>query len=180
MKTSEKLTNLTKALFEFQGKVTSVKKNAKNDHFKNKYADLTSIIETINPILQECGLLVTQHPNEDVLVTTVYHAESGEYMQSEQVLRMRDLNNPQQQGSAITYARRYALASIFNLSQEDDDGNSAAAVKEPQKMVKEVLTEKHPMWEKALDHLQKGNPIADITRKYTVGAKELELLKAVK
>ena len=180
MRTSEKITNLTKALFEFQGKVTSVKKNAKNDHFKNKYADLTSIIETINPILQECGLLVTQHPNEDVLVTTVYHAESGEYMQSEQVLRMRDLNNPQQQGSAITYARRYALASIFNLSQEDDDGNSAAAVKEPQKMVKEVLNEKHPMWEKALDHLQKGNPIADITRKYTVGAKELELLKAVK
>ena len=180
MRTSDKLTNLTKALFEFQGKVTSVKKNAKNDHFKNKYADLTSIIETINPILQECGLLVTQHPNEDVLVTTVYHAESGEYMQSEQVLRMRDLNNPQQQGSAITYARRYALASIFNLSQEDDDGNSAAAVKEPQKMVKEVLNEKHPMWEKALDHLQKGNPIADITRKYTVGAKELDLLKAVK
>ena len=180
MRTSDKLTNLTKALFEFQGKVTSVKKNAKNDHFKNKYADLTSIIETINPILQECGLLVTQHPNEDVLVTTVYHAESGEYMQSEQVLRMRDLNNPQQQGSAITYARRYALASIFNLSQEDDDGNSAAAVKEPQKMVKEVLNEKHPMWAKALDHLQKGNPIADITRKYTVGAKELELLKAVK
>jgi hypothetical protein len=36
------------------------------------------------------------------------------------------------------------------------------------------------MWDKALDHLQKGNPIADITRKYTVGAKELELLKAVK
>ena len=160
--------------------VCSVKKNAKNDHFKKKYADLTSILDTINPILQDCGLLVTQHPNDDVLVTTVYHAESGEWMQSEQVLRMKDLNNPQQQGSAITYARRYALASIFNLSQEDDDGNSAAAVKEPQKMVKEVLNEKHPMWEKALDHLQKGNPIADITRKYTVGAKELELLKVVK
>jgi ABC-type uncharacterized transport system ATPase subunit len=60
-----------------------------------------SILDTINPILQECGILVTQHPHDDeVLVTTIYHVESGEFMQSEQVLRMKDANNPQQQGSA--------------------------------------------------------------------------------
>lgn len=179
MKTSENITNLTKALFQFQGKVSSVKKSAKNPHFKSTYADLTSILDTINPILQECGLLVTQHPNDDVLITTVYHAESGEYMQSEQVLRMKDLNNPQQQGSAITYSRRYALASIFNLNQEDDDGNAAAS-QPTQKMVKETLTPKHKMWDKAIDHLKKGNPIADITRNYSVSKEHLELLKAVK
>jgi hypothetical protein len=179
MKVSENITNLTKALFQFQGKVSSVKKSAKNPHFKSTYADLTSILDTINPILQECGLLVTQHPNEDVLITTVYHAESGEYMQSEQVLRMKDLNNPQQQGSAITYSRRYALASIFNLNQEDDDGNAAAS-QPTQKMVKETLTPTHKMWDKAIDHLKKGNPIADITRNYSVAKEHLELLKAVK
>jgi hypothetical protein len=179
MKTSDNITNLTKALFQFQGKVSSVKKSAKNPHFKSTYADLTSILDTINPILQECGLLVTQHPNEDVLITTVYHAESGEYMQSEQILRMKDLNNPQQQGSAITYSRRYALASIFNLNQEDDDGNAAAS-QPTQKMVKETLTPTHKMWDKAIDHLKKGNPIADITRNYTVAKEHLELLKAVK
>jgi hypothetical protein len=179
MKTSENITNLTKALFAFQGKVSSVKKSAKNPHFKSTYADLTSILDTINPILQECGLLVTQHPNDDVLITTVYHAESGEYMQSEQVLRMKDLNNPQQQGSAITYSRRYALASIFNLNQEDDDGNAAAS-QPTQKMVKETLTPDHKMWDKAIDHLKKGNPIADITRNYSVSKEHLELLKAVK
>jgi hypothetical protein len=179
MKVSENITNLTKALFQFQGKVSSVKKSAKNPHFKSTYADLTSILDTINPILQECGLLVTQHPNEDVLITTVYHAESGEYMQSEQILRMKDLNNPQQQGSAITYSRRYALASIFNLNQEDDDGNAAAS-QPTQKMVKETLTPTHKMWDKAIDHLKKGNPIADITRNYSVAKEHLELLKAVK
>jgi hypothetical protein len=178
MKTSEKITNLTKALFEFQGKVTSVKKNAKNDHFKNKYADLTSIIETINPILQECGILVTQHPNEDVLVTTVYHAESGEFMQSEQVLRMKDLNNPQQQGSAITYARRYALASIFNLNQEDDDANTATGYQV--KAVKEEMTPKHPLWKKAVDHIAKGSSISDITDKYIVSADNIAILTATK
>jgi hypothetical protein len=178
MKTSEKITNLTKALFEFQGKVTSVKKNAKNDHFKNKYADLTSIIETINPILQECGILVTQHPNEDVLVTTVYHAESGEFMQSEQVLRMKDLNNPQQQGSAITYARRYALASIFNLNQEDDDANTATGYQV--KAIKEEMTPKHPLWKKAVDHIAKGSSISDITDKYIVSADNIAILTATK
>jgi hypothetical protein len=178
MKTSEKITNLTKALFEFQGKVTSVKKNAKNDHFKNKYADLTSIIETINPILQECGILVTQHPNEDVLVTTVYHAESGEFMQSEQVLRMKDLNNPQQQGSAITYARRYALSSIFNLNQEEDDGNLAAGIKV--QAVKEEMTPKHPLWKKAVDHIAKGGSISDVTEKYIVSSDNIAILTATK
>jgi hypothetical protein len=178
MKTSEKITNLTKSLFEFQGKVTSVKKNAKNDHFKNKYADLTSIIETINPILQECGILVTQHPNEDVLVTTVYHAESGEFMQSEQVLRMKDLNNPQQQGSAITYARRYALASIFNLNQEDDDANSATGYQV--KAVKEEMTPKHPLWKKAVDHIAKGGSISDVTDKYIVSSDNIAILTATK
>jgi hypothetical protein len=178
MKTSEKITNLTKALFEFQGKVTSVKKNAKNDHFKNKYADLTSIIETINPILQECGILVTQHPNEDVLVTTIYHADSGEFMQSEQVLRMKDLNNPQQQGSAITYARRYALSSIFNLNQEEDDGNLAAGIKV--QAVKEEMTPKHPLWKKAVDHIAKGGSISDVTDKYIVSADNIAILTATK
>jgi hypothetical protein len=178
MKTSEKITNLTKALFEFQGKVTSVKKNAKNDHFKNKYADLSAILEVINPIMIECGILVTQHPNEDSLVTTVYHAESGEWMQSEQVLRMKDLNNPQQQGSAITYARRYALASIFNLNQEDDDANSATGYQV--KAVKEEMTPKHPLWKKAVDHIAKGSSISDITDKYIVSADNIAILTATK
>jgi hypothetical protein len=83
MKTSENITNLTKALFAFQGKVTSVKKSANNPHFKKNYADLTAILDVINPILQDCGIFVTQHPHEDVLITTIYHAESGEFMQSE-------------------------------------------------------------------------------------------------
>lgn len=178
MKTSDKITNLTKAMFCFQTKVTTVKKTAKNPHFKSTYADLTSILETINPILHECGLLVTQHPNDDCLVTTIYHAESGEYMQSEQVLRMKDANNPQAQGSAITYARRYALASIFNLNQEDDDGNVATGYKVT--AVKEQLNPKHPMWSKALEHLSKGGSISDIESKYTLTEEVKVLLTATK
>ena len=178
MKTSDKLTNLTKALFEFQGKVTSVKKNAKNDHFKNKYADLISIIETINPILQESGLLVTQHPHEDVLITTVYHSESGEFMQSEQVLRMKDANNPHHYGSSLTYARRYALASIFNLIQSDDDANEASGHKVT--TAKEALHPMHPMWAKAAEHVSKGGSVKDIEAKYIISEEYKVMLEAAK
>ena len=178
MKTSEKITNLTKALFEFQGKVTSVKKSAKNPHFKSNYADLSSILEVITPALQECGLFVTQHPHDDVLVTTIYHAESGEYMQSEQILRMKDANNPQQQGSAITYARRYALAAIFNLNQEDDDANSASGHKVT--TAKEALHPKHPMWAKAAEHVSKGGSVKDIEAKYILSEEYKVMLEAAK
>lgn len=178
MITSEKITNLTKAMFSFQTKVSSVKKTAKNPHFKSSYADLTSILETINPILQECGLLVTQHPNEDTLVTVIYHAESGEWMKSEQILRMKDLNNPQAQGSALTYARRYSLAAIFNLNQFDDDGNAASGHKVT--AVKEHLNSKHPMWSKALEHLSKGGSVSDIEAKYVLTDEVRILLTATK
>jgi hypothetical protein len=126
----------------------------------------------------ECGLLVTQHPNEDSLVTTVYHAESGEWMQSEQVLRMKDFNNPQQLGSSLTYARRHALSSIFNLNQTDDDANEATGYQV--KAVKEEMTPKHPLWKKAVDHIAKGGSISDVTDKYIVSSDNIAILTATK
>jgi len=178
MRTSDKITNLTKALFDFQGKVNAVKKTAKNDHFHSRYADLSSILLTINPVCQELGLLITQHPHDEVLVTTIYHVESGEWMQSEQLLRMRDANNPQQYGSALTYARRYALASIFNLNQEDDDGNSASGHKVT--TAKEAMHPKHPLWAKAVEHIKGGGSIKDIEAKYILKEDYKVMLESAK
>ena len=178
MKTSEKITTLTKAMYEFQGKVTSVKKSATNPHFKKNYADISAILEVINPIMQQCGLFVTQHPHEDVLITTVYHAESGEYMQSEQVLRIKDASNPQAYGSAITYARRYALAGIFCLNQEDDDANSATGIKVT--TAKETLHPKHAMWDKAVAHVTNGGSIKDIEAKYVISEEYKVMIESAK
>jgi hypothetical protein len=178
MKTSEKITTLTKAMFEFQGKVTSVKKNAMNGQFKKNYADLSSILETIYPILQECGLFVTQHPHEDVLITTVYHAESGEFMQSEQMLRMKDASSSHAYGSSLTYARRYALAGIFCLNQSDDDGNLASGIKVT--TAKEAMHPKHPLWAKALDHIKGGGSVKDIEDKFILSEDYKVMLEAAK
>jgi hypothetical protein len=149
-----------------------------NGQFKKNYADLSSILETIYPILQECGLFVTQHPHEDVLITTVYHAESGEYMQSEQILRMKDASNAHAYGSSLTYARRYALAGIFCLNQEDDDANSATGIKVT--TAKETLHPKHAMWDKAVAHVTNGGSIKDIEAKYVISEEYKVMIESAK
>ena len=53
--------------------------------------------------------------------------ESGEFYETEPLILNADKNNAQGQGSVITYARRYQLASLFGItSDEDDDGNKAS------------------------------------------------------
>lgn len=125
---SESVKNIIPALIKVQGEITNVAKNADNPFFKSKYADLPAIIEHSRDILCKNDLVVVQtnEPNDSgvVIVTTIYHS-SGEWIQGK--LRLTPTkNDPQQCGSAITYGRRYGLAAILNISQEDDDGNSAS------------------------------------------------------
>ena len=148
MKTSEKITSLMTALLKFQGQVNKIQKDAKNPHFKSSYASLSKILEETKPVLTECGLVLTQHFDVDLLTTMLCHAESGEYMQSDYPINVKDAGLPQQFGSALSYARRYGIQSILNLSASDDDGqmasNPAQVSKEP--IVKEKITMKSTRW----------------------------------
>jgi hypothetical protein len=99
-------------------------------------------------------------------------------MQSEQVLRIKDASNPQAYGSAITYARRYALAGIFCLNQEDDDANSATGIKVT--TAKETLHPKHPMWDKAVLHVTNGGSIKDIEAKYVISEEYKVMIESAK
>ena len=117
-------------LFEFRQQSVAVKKNAKNPFFKSNYADINSVIDSITPILDELGLVFTQCPDikdgVEVLTTRVTIAEDPkEYIESNVRLLLPSADM-QKLGSAITYARRYALISMFGLETEDDDGNSAS------------------------------------------------------
>ena len=128
MNKSESITALTKALNTFQGKLTSVKKDAVNPFYKSKYATLDTIWETIRKPLSENGLAVTQtmgiQDGKSILETTLYHT-SGEWISGIQLVNpVKD--DPQALGSAISYARRYSLSAILGIvSDEDDDGNVA-------------------------------------------------------
>lgn len=124
MKTSTDTKQIIGAMLKAQKDITNAIMDGNNPHFKSKYATLESVIDSIKEPLEKNGLLVRQTMNlENTLITTVYH-ESGEFMQSE-VKLMLGRQDMQQLGSAITYARRYSLAAMFNITQEDDDGNAA-------------------------------------------------------
>lgn len=126
MEKSASLGNLAKALAIFQGKVTAVKKDSVNPFFKSKYASLGNIIDTIKGPLAECGLSYCQFPDGDESLTTILmHSDSGEYLQATYNIHAKQ-KDPQGMGSAVTYARRYALSALLGLNtDDDDDGNEA-------------------------------------------------------
>jgi len=111
--------------------IGKVAKNAKNPHFKNTYADLNALIEAVEPILLEKGLILLQPIKEGKVVTMIIDASSSETIESG--IDLPTNLNPQQMGSAITYFRRYTLQSLLSLQAIDDDGQTASTPQKPQK-----------------------------------------------
>lgn len=103
-----------------------VSKDAKNPFYKNKYASLSNILDAVTKPLNDNGLSVVQMPCNEGLTTMLIHT-SGEWISSTSSTPVKDTTDPQKLGSAITYARRYALGAILSLNiDEDDDGQKAA------------------------------------------------------
>jgi hypothetical protein len=126
MEKSQSIKEIAKALLIFHTKVAKIPKTDTNPFFKSKYAALPSILEAIQIPLAESDLSFTQLPDDEYLTTILIHTESGEYIQSSYKMSPKG-NDPQSIGSAITYARRYALGAILGLNiDEDDDGNKAS------------------------------------------------------
>jgi hypothetical protein len=126
MEKSISIQNLATALAVFHTKVAKIAKTDNNPFFKSKYAGLPSILEAIQKPLEESKLVFSQLPDEEYLTTILIHIESGEYLQSSYKMSATK-QDPQSIGSAITYARRYALGAILGLNiDEDDDGNKAS------------------------------------------------------
>mgnify|MGYP001616923596 CR=1 FL=1 len=124
MERSESIVELAKALSKFQGAITSVPKKRENPFFHSKYADLDAVWEMCRKPLAENGLAVVQTTTEDehggvYLETTLLHI-SGDWMQTQLAINALK-NDPQAVGSAITYARRYAMSALLGISAEDDD-----------------------------------------------------------
>ena len=130
---SQEINALATALVSAQAEFSAVPKGSTNPFFKSKYAALPDVVASAGPVLAKHGLAVSQHvtTNEqgaDMLITYLLHV-SGEYIAHGMMLHMVK-DDPQAQGSAITYARRYAYMSALGLvADDDDDGNSASKAK---------------------------------------------------
>jgi len=118
------------AMLQFRTLLKQPKKDATNLFFKSKYATLDIVVAAIDEAAAQCGLSyvqMTQYKDgEFVLVTTIMHT-GGETMSGAYVLPA--IGKPQDIGSALTYARRYALSAAFGIvADDDDDGNTAVPV----------------------------------------------------
>lgn len=133
MKTSETTEKVLPALLKASSQFSPVLFDAQNTHFKSKYATLPAYLDAVQPALRGAGLLLTQatHVADGVTVvnTRVTHAESGQWVGSEYHVHPVKAD-PQAEGSALTYARRYALAALLGLAADDDDGNAASKGKQ--------------------------------------------------
>ena len=110
-----------------QAQMGSAFKNAKNPFLKNKYADLTAIQNAVYPAFHANGFAIMQSPGKDEFgpfVETIFAHVYGDKYSGKVYLEYK-ANDMQSLGGAITYARRYGLASISGVPIEDDDGNAA-------------------------------------------------------
>jgi|GEM_PF-1669701 len=126
MTTSEKTGAIYMALIKASGELKNPPKNATNPHFRNRYADLAVILETVKPCLLKNGLAIIQGAESEAakvtIITRLLH-ESGEWIETSLSLTAGGAD-PQKIGSAITYGRRYSISALLNIvADDDDDGN---------------------------------------------------------
>lgn len=122
---------ITKALCKFIQTVGTIEE--KDTAQYGKFADLSTVLSTVNPALAANGLAVVHttkvEDNKNILITNLLHT-SGESITSEMVLPVNTggRGNPMhQEGGAITYCRRYSLLAILGLNAgiPDNDGDFA-------------------------------------------------------
>lgn len=128
MQTSEQLNEISAALAKAQGEIVGALKDSANPFFKSKYADLASCWDACRLPLSKNGLSVVQGMQVDAgslyLITRLLHS-SGQWISSTTPITPKD-DTPQAMGSALTYARRYALTAMVGVAQVDDDANAAS------------------------------------------------------
>jgi hypothetical protein len=178
--------NLFKALAAFQQEVPTIHKGTQG--YGYTYAELSTILEKINPLLKKHGLGFTQPICGQSVKTIIFHAESGETIECAtdipQGVNLKGMNEFQVLGSAITYIRRYALSSALGLVTDKDtdaSGEQQPKTSQPKenKEDKEWLNIGTPAFEKAKEAIKAGtHTIADVRKKYAVSKKTEEALNA--
>lgn len=130
---SASIAALAAALAKAQGQMTHASKDATNPHFRTRYADLAAVWSAIREPLAANGLSVIQQVTQAegmVGVRSILAHASGEWVSSDLQMPVAQ-KTPQGYGSALTYARRYSLAALVGIAQDDDDGEAGTRPSAP-------------------------------------------------
>lgn len=144
MRTSEQTDKIDVALAKAQAEMTNPSQDAKNDHFRNRYASLASVRNAVIPVLAKHGIACMQElisvDNKVGCATRLSHA--GQWIEFDALLLPAGKNDAQGYGSACTYARRYSLQAVAGVfGDADDDGNVASQSEKKAKPVLAKATE---------------------------------------
>jgi hypothetical protein len=129
------MSSLSQALAKFQSEHHSAKRGGRGNY--GQYVTLADALQAVQPAtaygLSHSQLMSYLGDGLMALKTVLMH-ESGEQLISELPLPVKFENgrgnSMQQLGSALTYARRYGLLSIYGLAgDEDDDAESTFVAK---------------------------------------------------
>ena len=145
---SAEIKELAKAMLQVQQQLSPAQKDRENTYTNSRYATLGSVMETCSKILISHGIWVTQYPvpvetGHLGLVTKLIHAESGQWQSSLMMMPLAN-NDPQGYGSAITYARRYALSALVGIITENDDDAESACNRGNGKQPQQGKSQKAP------------------------------------
>ncbi|MCJ7755088.1 MAG: ERF family protein [Thermoanaerobaculales bacterium] len=130
---SETVASLFGALAKAQSQIGVASKDKVNPAFNSRYVDLSAVLTAVLPAWNANGLAVSQFPfvsdgNEWIELTTLVSHASGEFLEHSMRMPVGGKRDAHAVGSATTYARRYSVASIAGVIQDDDDGNLASHV----------------------------------------------------
>jgi len=161
---SDSIAKIMPALIKAKRAFKPALKDATNPAFRSKYSTLDSVIDAVDGALLSNGIANVQQTyvdGENTILLSRFIHESGEWIGSR--YRVKPVQaTPQGEGSALTYARRYALLALAGIAPEDDDGQAASVVQQqrpaprpaPQPAVDpETVLD----WELAID--KAGNPV---------------------
>ncbi len=183
---TEEIKDLFAALVKVQAGLKHAKKKEDNPFYKSKYAGLPEVIDASRKLLTDNGLAISQSTDYEtvdlrpVLITQLTHS-SGQWIRGYYPI-ISTKQGPQELGSALTYARRYAYMAIIGLAAEDEDydGNAASGIKTKlPDLSAENFAKIKNKWKESIS---KGKSIDDLisilSTKYTVTDKQIDEIKS--
>jgi ERF superfamily protein len=150
---SESITKISSALSIAWENIGSAKKDGTNPHYRSSYSTLSEVIEVVKKPLLDQGIAVLQptvsEGDKEYVETILLHV-SGEWISGRTLIVCAKPHDPQAQGSAITYAKRYGLQAMCCVPSEDDDGEGAMdrqkKVKDPNAELQALGSKKQYDW----------------------------------
>lgn len=174
--------DISAALAKAQAQIKSAIKDTEGQvgsSRKYKYANLGSVFDACKKALNDNGIAIVQRTDfngpEIWLETMLLHA-SGDSIAGRYPLRPTQ-DTPQAYGSALTYARRYALSAMVGVVADEDDDGASASKRDDEPAHDPALDAAKAFTRKAIKEAGSASTVADLDNWVSVWTKHIDKLQ---